>query len=186
MFIVRVLRRALDALYLLSGILAALALISIVTLQITLSAGRMLGFSVRGGTDYAGYAMAAATFLGLAYAFQHGAHIRVSLLLTALGKRRFWGEVWCYGFACVLTVYFAWQAVEFTHQTWRFHDVSPGLDATPLWIPQVAMAFGTVVFAICMIDNFVTLLATGRSHLSDEDAEIAAAAEAAAAAGVEK
>jgi hypothetical protein len=27
-----------------------------------------------------------------------------------------------------------------------FHDISTGNDATPLWIPQLTMALGTVVF----------------------------------------
>ena len=164
-------RKALDALYLASGIVAALALVSIVALILLQSASRIFVFPFRGGSDYAGYAMAAASFFGFAYALQHGAHIRVSLLLTALGRHRFWGEVWCYGLGTVLTVWFAWQACEFTYESWRFKDVSSGLDATPLWIPQMGMAIGSVIFAIAFIDNLVSLVATGRARVVDQTLE---------------
>ncbi|HRI18429.1 MAG TPA: TRAP transporter small permease, partial [Burkholderiaceae bacterium] len=34
-------------------------------------------------------------------------------------------------------------------------DVSTGNDATPLWIPQLAMAMGTLILAIAFVDEFV-------------------------------
>jgi hypothetical protein len=46
--------------------------------------------------------------------------------------------------------------------SYTLHDVSPGNDATPLWIPQVPMAVGAVIFAIAVIDTFVAEL-RGRS-----------------------
>ena len=156
------LRRALDGLYLLSGVLAAGALLAIVALILAQVGSRLFSIPFRGGSDYAGYAMAAASFFGFSYALQHGAHIRVGLLLAALGRHRFWGEVWGYGLGTLLTAHFAWQACLFTYESWEFKDVSSGLDATPLWIPQLAMAIGSVVFAIAFLDNFVTLLRTGR------------------------
>ncbi|MEN0041611.1 MAG: TRAP transporter small permease [Pseudomonadota bacterium] len=155
-------RRALDVLYTACGAIAAVAIVAIVLLILTQVAARMFAFPFRGGAQYAGYAMATASFFGFAYALQHGAHIRVSLLLTALGRHRFWGEVWCYGFSTIVAIWFAWQACLFTYQTWRFKDVSQGLDATPLWIPQMAMAIGSVVLAIAFVDNLITLLTTGK------------------------
>ena len=167
----RTVRRALDALYLASGILAALALVAIVALILLQVGSRLFAIPFRGGSDYAGYAMAAASFFGFAYALQHGAHIRVELLLTALGRRRFWGEVWGYGLGVLLTSHFAWQASVFTYESWKFKDVSSGLDATPLWIPQIAMAAGSVVFAIAFIDNFVSLLLTGSPRVRESGIE---------------
>ncbi|MEL6503177.1 MAG: TRAP transporter small permease [Pseudomonadota bacterium] len=172
-----VIRKGLDALYAACGAIAALAILAIVTLILMQVAARAFDFPFRGGADYAGYAMAAASFFGFAYALQHGAHIRVSLLLSVLGKHRFWGEVWCYGFAAVLSSWFAYHACLFTYQTWRFKDVSSGLDATPLWIPQVSMAVGSVVFAIAFIDNFVSLFVTGEARVKSGELETPATEE---------
>ncbi|MEM1366302.1 MAG: TRAP transporter small permease [Pseudomonadota bacterium] len=158
-------RKWLDRLYLASGIASALCLIAIVSLILLQVASRTFGFAFRGGSDYSGYAMAAASFLGFAYALNTGSHIRVSLLLNNLGRYRHWGEVWCYGVATAATTYFAYHACIFTYQTWRFKDVSSGLDATPLWIPQMSMAVGSVIFAICFWDNLLTLLLRRRSNI---------------------
>jgi hypothetical protein len=42
---------------------------------------------------------------------------------------------------------FAFYSVRLSWQSWSFHDISTASDATPLWIPQLAMALGTVVLA---------------------------------------
>jgi len=36
------------------------------------------------------------------------------------------------------------------------HDVSPAADATPLWIPQIAMALGCIGFALSLADAIVS------------------------------
>ncbi|MDJ0613504.1 MAG: TRAP transporter small permease [Rhizobiaceae bacterium] len=151
-------RKILDGMYLAGGVAAALCLIAIVCLIVLQIASRNFGFAFRGGPDYAGYAMAAASFLGFAYALNHGAHIRVSLLVSALGRYRFWGELWCYGVGTAITSIFAWYACNFTYESYRFKDISSGLDATPLWIPQLSMAIGSILLAICFWDNLITLI----------------------------
>ena len=40
-------------------------------------------------------------------------------------------------------------------QSWTFNDVSQGNDATPLWIPQIAMAAGALILFVAMADDFV-------------------------------
>jgi TRAP-type C4-dicarboxylate transport system permease small subunit len=162
-----ILRRTLDGIYLAGGIASAFCLIAIVCLIILQIASRNFGFAFRGGADYAGYAMAAASFLGFAYALNHGAHIRVSLLVNSLGKYRFWGELWCFGIATVVSTLFAWFACKFTYNTYRFNDVSSGLDATPLWIPQVTMAVGSVILALSFWDNLVTLIVEKRTNVRE-------------------
>ena len=47
-------------------------------------------------------------------------------------------------------------------QSWEFHDISTGNDATPLWIPQLAMAFGAIVFAIALCDELALQIAGRR------------------------
>jgi TRAP-type C4-dicarboxylate transport system permease small subunit len=48
----------------------------------------------------------------------------------------------------------------------KFNDMSTGVDATPLWIPQMVMAVGTVVFAIAFIDDFILELLGKRQPLT--------------------
>ena len=83
----KVLRRGLDGLYLLSGILAACFLIAILTLIVVQMVARWTGEIFPGAPEYAGYSMAAASFLAFASALNHGSHIRVSILLNALPAR---------------------------------------------------------------------------------------------------
>ncbi len=77
------LRRFLDFLYAASGIAAALCLIAILSLIVVQMLARWTGEVFPGAPDYAGYAMAAASFLAFASALNKGAHIRVSIVLNA-------------------------------------------------------------------------------------------------------
>ena len=159
----RFLRITLDRLYVLGGVIAALFLIAILALILIQMLARWTGEVFPGAPDYAGYCMAAASFFAFAYALNHGAHIRVSIVLNALGKKRFWGELWCFSIGALLATYFAWYAVKATYWSKLLNDISQGQDATPIWIPQLSMAVGSVVLAICFWDNVVRLLFTG-SH----------------------
>ncbi len=157
----RVVRTALDRLYQACGVLAACCLVLILVIIVAQMVARWAGFTFPGSTAYAGYFMAAASFFAFASALNHGAHIRVSLLLQALGPRRRWLETWCFAIGTALAWYFVWYAYKATYWSWKFGDVSQGQDATPLWIPQSAMVVGSVVFAIALTDNLVRLIVTG-------------------------
>jgi TRAP-type C4-dicarboxylate transport system permease small subunit len=125
--------------------------------------GRMLGFQVRGTDAYAGYFMAGSGFLALAHTLARGEHIRVSLILEHAGLRaRKWLERWSLAAAAVLATAFAYFSVRLAWQSYVLHDISTGNDATPLWLPQLAMAAGTVLFAIAFIDQLVRELSGTR------------------------
>lgn len=158
----------LDRLYLVGGIVAALFLILILLITIAQMSARWFGFAFPGSTDYAGYCMAAASFLSLAYAFNKGSHIRVTLVLSKLGKYRRTGEIWCFGVATALSIYFAYYAIKTVHGSIKWNDISQGQDATPIWIPQLVMAAGTVVLAIALIDNLASLIFSGKDNINSE------------------
>ncbi len=164
----RALRPILDRLYLTCGIIAALCLVGILVLIVLQMIARWTGEVFAGAPDYAGYCMAAASFLAFAYALNHGTHIRVSLLLNAMGRARVWGEIWCFVIGSFLSVFFARYAIKATWWSYRFGDVSQGQDATPLWIPQLAMATGTVILAIAFLDHLVQLVFTGRHGIAPD------------------
>ncbi len=162
MSLARRLRAALDFLYQASGILAALCLIAILTLIVVQMVARWTGEVFPGAPDYAGYAMAAASFLAFANALNRGAHIRVSILVNALGARaRRLLNIWCFGIGSAIAWYFVWYGQKFVYWSWKFNDVSQGQDRTALWIPQSVMLFGAVVFAIALTDHLLALIFTG-------------------------
>lgn len=150
------LRRALDVLYDAAGYLAALFLIGTLAMVLVGIAGRWLHFHLPGTDAYAGYCMAAAGFLALAYTFKRGEHIRVTLVIERLPPRtRRAFEIWALSAGTLLAVLFAWFSARLAWQSLDFHDVSTASDATPLWIPQLSMAVGTLVLAIALVDELV-------------------------------
>jgi TRAP-type C4-dicarboxylate transport system permease small subunit len=148
--------RALDALYDATAALAALAMVLLLVMVVLSVVSRQIGFNVAGIDAYAGYMMAAAGFLALAHTLKRGEHIRVTLLLSALhGKRRRALELWALSAATLLALLLAGYSCKLAWQSYTFHDISTGNDATPLWLPQLTMALGTVVLAIAFIDELV-------------------------------
>jgi len=169
----KTLRKILDAIYFGSGVLAAVFMVAILGIIVLQMAARWFGFVVPGSTSYAGYCMAASSFFALAYALNSGAHIRVGLLLTNLGRWRHWGEGWCLLVGAGLATYFARYAVKGTYWSWKLHDISQGQDATPMWIPQLAMSIGTILVAVALWDNLIRLIFTGETNLREEAVDAA-------------
>jgi TRAP-type C4-dicarboxylate transport system permease small subunit len=163
-------RKLLDALYDGAAWLAALFMIGVLVMVLLSILGRQFGFHVRGTDAYAGYCMAAAGFLALAHTLKRGEHIRVTLLVTRLtGRAHHTMEMWALSAAVLLAGLFAFFAVRLAVQSYQFHDISTGNDATPLWIPQLAMALGTLIFLIAFIDEWVLQLTGQRSRPGSSD-----------------
>ena len=116
--------------------------------------GRLAGFNLRGSDAYAGYCMAAAAFLALAHTLKRGEHIRVELLLQRARLRRPL-ELWCHLAGVFFTGLLALYSIRLAWQSHAFNDISQGNDATPLWIPQLAMAAGAIVLLIAMADDCI-------------------------------
>lgn len=164
----RVHRRLLDGLYDAAGYGAAGCLVTILLVIVTQMVTRWAGLSVPGLAEYAGYLMAAASFFAFAHALNRGAHIRVNLLLTALGERRFWGELWSLAVGTVAAGYLAWYAIRLVYWSRLLGEVSQGQDATPLWLVQLPVAIGSVLLAVAFLDNLVTLVLTGRDNIGSD------------------
>ncbi len=164
-------RRALDLLYDGAAWLAALAMVGLLAMVLLAIASRQLHFHVPGTDAYAGYLMAAAGFLALAHTFKRGEHIRVTLVLGHVGPRtRRALEVWSLAAGTLLAALAAWYAVRLAWQSHLFHDISTGNDATPLWIPQLAMAAGSIVLLVAIVDELVLELRGRRVHATPDEA----------------
>jgi TRAP-type C4-dicarboxylate transport system permease small subunit len=149
-------RKLLDGLYNSAAALAALFMVGLLAMVLLSIVSRQLHFHVPGADAYAGYLMAASGFLALAHTLKRGEHIRVTLLLNALkGKSKKAMEIWSLVVATLLALLFAVYSCKLAWQSRAFNDISTGSDATPLWIPQLAMAFGAVILLIAFIDELV-------------------------------
>ncbi len=151
----------LDRLYLYCGYAAALCMVcifAVTTLQIV---GRAVGYNPHGLTDYVGYFMAASAFLAMAHTLNKGAHVRIELFLSMMGRFRIVAEWFAFAVTTVIAIwlsYFSWSMVIWSYE---LGDMSQGLDATPMWIPQSTMAIGFSMMALAVVDHMLRMILTG-------------------------
>ena len=116
-------------------------------------------FDLPGADAYAGYSMAISAFMALAPTLRRGEHIRVTLLFNQLPERgKGVLDIACHLVAIVMSAALAWFSIRLMLQSREFHDISTGLDATPLWIPQMGMAIGTSLFMLAFLGDLILLL----------------------------
>lgn len=168
-------RAALDRLYLASGLLAALCLVAIAVMVGAQLIGRITdavmrlagmapyGFIVEGLAEIAGYLLAIASLLALAPTLKAGAHIRVSMLLSALAPRARWLlELAAFAATLAFTAYMTWCIALLAMDSWRFNEVSHGLVPLQLAYPQAAMFVGLLIFSIALLDELIVVGTDGR------------------------
>lgn len=128
----------------------------------TVLTGSAIGLTIPSYADFTGFFLASASFLALAYTLREGGHIRVTLVLGNLpeGIRRLF-EVWCVGLATFIAGYFVWYTARLVHESYVYNDLSAGMIAVPIWIPQSGMLLGLIVLFISLLDEFVRVV-TGR------------------------
>lgn len=164
-------RKFLDGLYGATAWLAGLGMIGILVMVLLTVLSRVIGFNAPGTDAYAGYAMAGCGFMALASTLKKGEHIRVTLLLGALkGKALKTMEVTALVIATTLAGFLAFYSTRLVFQSWEIDDISVGIDATPMWIPQIFMALGTIVFFIAFCDELMLELTGKRKAVANEDA----------------
>jgi TRAP-type C4-dicarboxylate transport system permease small subunit len=161
-------RKLLDGLYTFTLALSAACLVVILVLvgaqvcgQIVDSTLKLFGFAPYGFlipslAEIGGYLFGAASFLALGATLKRGAHIRVTMLLGALGKgpRRIL-EFWALFAGLAIAAYATWSLGTLAFFSWKFGDVSSGLLPVPYWIPQAAMTLGLVTLCVALVDEIV-------------------------------
>lgn len=163
MSMLKILDRNLHRLYRACGYLAAVFIVFIGGLVLVNILSRLAGVFVPGMTEGAGYCMAGAGALGLAYTFGEHGHIRVSMVIENLkGKTRFGLELWALGAAAALTSYLAYYLMRMVYVSYLFEDRSDGSDGILIWIPQAPAAFGFAVFAVSLVHAVIVAVTSGR------------------------
>lgn len=149
-------RKILDGLYAATAALAAIALVAIALIIIAQVIARMMGTQFRGGDDFAGYALAAASLLALGPTYRHGEHIRVGVLVERFaGRKRLAIEMIALAAAIAGVAWATYWIFWFVFDSWRFNELSQGLVAVPLWIPQSALPVGLAVLLVALVEDFV-------------------------------
>lgn len=117
---------------------------------------RALGFFAGGASDFAGYAMATSTFMALAYTFRSGGHIRVVLLTQKFtGSTRKAFEIWALVCVSAAACYIAVYMTRLMLDSYDYGERSEGADAVLLWIPQLPVSLGSILFAIATLHTLV-------------------------------
>lgn len=171
-------RFALNAIYKGSGLLAGFFLIAIAVLSLVQIVGRLLGYAASSYDEFAGYCMAASSFLGLAWTLRANEHIRMTLAIKRVsGAPRRLLEICCLAVAAAMTAYFCLASVRMVWTSYTLNDVSQGLVPITLWIPQSGMALGLAILLLAFLDDLiVTLLGGTPSYEIAEAAKNAASA----------
>lgn len=178
------LRYGLNKLYLTSGWLAASCIAAICLLvlcQVCLNAidrlsglisGSAIGLTIPSYADFTGFFLAAASFLALAYTFRQGEHIRVTLIISHFNsKLKHFFEIWCLLLTSCITLYFSVYTFLLIRESYLYHDLSSGMIAVPIWIPQSAMFLGLVVLSVALVDQLICTLIMGRPSGDRKDVE---------------
>ncbi|UYG09627.1 TRAP transporter small permease [Halomonas sp. M4R1S46] len=170
----------LRPLYNLGGYLSATCLVLICTLITAQILGRLIdllttaigvgriGLAIPGLAEISGFLLVGATFLGLAYTFIHGAHIRVTLVIGRLPARyRVFVEVACLSVALALCLYLAFYLYRLLADSIAFGETSYGLLSIPLWLPQSAMLAGIGLFCLALGEAWWQTLTTALRRPDD-------------------
>ena len=146
----------LKSIYKISGYIAAVFLILVAVFILTGITSRIFGFYIRGLSEYSGYSMAASSFFALAYTFYEKAHIRITLFLEKLkSNNKKFAEIWGLSVASFFSGFMAFYFIKMTIISIKFEERSEGADEILIWIPQSAVAMGSLIIFICILHHLI-------------------------------
>lgn len=156
----RALALVVDPLCKISLVISAICMIVLALLVFFQVMTRYLNIGVVWASDLAGYALVATTFLAMAPTLRNAIHVRVSVLIVNIpGRGRIALELWCYAVGLALAIYATRWATVQVIESYRFGDVSIGIVAFKLWVPQIPIAVGFAIFALTLLEGILAILA---------------------------
>lgn len=157
--------------YLTSAVLSGASLVIMTLLILAQIVARFVGAVIPSSEDFAGWLLSATIFFGLAYTFQEGGHIRVTMLVTRLSdnKRRYL-EFFNLVVGLLISGYLAFYTLFTVYESWDFEEVTDTYLVVPLWMVQTPMALGSLFLFIAMLDSFrLMLLGHTPQYVLNED-----------------
>jgi TRAP-type C4-dicarboxylate transport system permease small subunit len=164
-------RKLLDNFFNACFYLAAFSMALMGTVVFAQVVSRAFGILIPSAPEIAGYSMASASFLALAHTFKRGGHVRVSLLIYALGKtKRRWAEIASLTLAFLLSVFFFFYLALMVVESYHFGEMSSGIVPIPLWIPQTLLTLGVFTFALAIGEALLdTIRGVTPSYITGEE-----------------
>lgn len=164
-------RKLLDRIYVASAALSAtsMAIIAvIVVIQVSFRVINSIYFSIShenlalifpSSAEFVGFLMVATSFLGLTYTLRKDGHIRVSILLNSISKKthRIF-EFICLSLGTIFTLFILYHAVFFVIDSYVYDELSYGIIAIPLFIPQIFMLLGVFILSIAFLDDLISFI----------------------------
>lgn len=102
--------------------------------------------------EYSGYLYLALIFMGLSFAFNEDAHIRINILTSKLSKKsnRFVDVI--AGIITIFVLVFAlYRTILFTYDSYSMEMLSEAVSATPLYLTQLVMPLGITLFLLSLL-----------------------------------
>ncbi len=145
--------------YLASAVLSGSCLVVMTLLILAQIVARIFGVIIPSSEDFAGWLLSATIFFGLAYTFNAGGHIRVTILLSRLrGLTRRWVELVNISAGLLIVGYSTWYTLYTVYESYVYEDVTDTYLVMPLWLVQMPMALGSLFLLIAVADSFFTAL----------------------------
>jgi TRAP-type C4-dicarboxylate transport system permease small subunit len=156
-------RKWLDRTYDAAGYAAAFFVFGIFAVMIAQTVMREAGLRTSGADDLTKWFSAAAAFLAMAHTFRRGDFVRVTLLIEQVGpEMRRVMETCALAAASVFCGYLAFWATRSTYESWVYHEMSDGVIAVPMWVPQLSFAVGAILLAIAVVDQLIVVIRGAR------------------------
>ncbi|WP_461209111.1 TRAP transporter small permease subunit [Desulfocurvus sp. DL9XJH121] len=100
-------------------------------------------------SEYGGYALVGLVLFGLSYTMRENGFIRITLLYIHLPRRaRRVADILCGLAACALTAFLLFFSVQMVYETWGLEMTADSISETPLWIPQLFIPLGLLLFLL--------------------------------------
>ncbi|BAK73887.1 TRAP transporter small permease subunit [Arcobacter sp. L] len=102
--------------------------------------------------EYSGYLFLALIFLGLAYTFNEGAHIRINILTSKMNKKSNKIVDVIAGIISIIILSFAlYRTILFTYDSYSMEMLSESVSETPLYLTQFVMPLGILIFILNIV-----------------------------------
>jgi len=109
--------------------------------------------------EFAGYGLAAMTYLALSDAMRAGSLVRVNVLLNVMpaGIRRAL-DAFCVLNALLITIFLAWYVWFDMRRSYVREFQTESIVPLPAWLPPTALLVGLIVFAVDLVLHLVLIL----------------------------
>lgn len=143
-----------------AGAMAAVLIFGIaVLIAAEIACRAFLGISLSFAWEYSGYFLATSIFFGAAYTMHTGGHVRLALFRDLLDERMNRAmDLLATSVGALVAFVISYSLILFAWRSFIRGSVSPTVDATPLVIPQAAVAFGATLLALQLLVRTLRLV----------------------------